>query len=176
MLKLFLKVIGAILFIFLSACNQYYSDQHIEVKEDGLIYKVGQSEPYTGRILDTLNNNVLEYDVVNGLKNGEFRISSIDGIVSMYGNLQDNRNIGIWHYYYPNGNLESNGNFKDDKPHGKWTWYFPNGNIKETGTFFEGIKTGKWYEYNSEGIVTAISLYDAGDKINEVNYKIFRGV
>ena len=176
MLKLFLKIIGVILFIFLSACNQYYSDQHIEVKEDGLIYKVGQSEPYTGRILDTLNNNVLEYDVVNGLKNGEFRISSIDGIVSMYGNLQDNRNIGIWNYYYPEGQLESKGNFMDDKPHGKWTWYFPDGNIKETGTFFEGNKTGRWYEYNSEGVVTSISSYDEGKKINEVNYKIFRGV
>ena len=98
--KLFLILVIFSLF-FAAACNHYYSDQHIEIKVDGLIYKVGHDDPYTGRIIDTLQNKVLEYDVVNGMKNGEFRLSSIEGIVSVYGSIEDNRNIGKWKYYFP---------------------------------------------------------------------------
>jgi antitoxin component YwqK of YwqJK toxin-antitoxin module len=160
--------------LILAACNQYYSDQHIEIKEDGLIYKVGQDDPFTGRIIDTLHNKVLEYDVTNGLKNGEFRVSSIEGYVSIYGKVEDNRNNGEWNYYYPNGELESKGNFLHDSPHGSWTWYFINGKVKETGTFFEGNKTGMWYKYNREGILISITMYDKGVKINEINYFLFK--
>jgi hypothetical protein len=53
-LKLFLKAILFIVFMLISACGKYYSDQHIEIKEDGLIYKVGRDVPFTGRIIDTV--------------------------------------------------------------------------------------------------------------------------
>ena len=176
LLKLFLKLLIISSLFFAAACNQYYTDQHIEIKEDGLIYKIGQDDPYTGRIIDTLQNRVLEYDVVNGMKNGEFRLSSVEGIVSVYGSIEDNRNIGEWKYYYPNGQLESIGNFSYDNPHGKWVWYFSNGSIKEKGTFLNGNKTGTWYRYSWEGILLSITMYDEGEKINEVKFKPKRSV
>ncbi len=169
-LKLFLKILIISSLFFAAACNQYYTDQNIEIKEDGLIYKVGQDDPFTGRILDTLENKVLEYDVVNGMKNGEFSLSSIEGIVSVHGSIEDNRNIGEWKYYYPNEQLESIGNFKNDYPHGKWVWYYSNGGIKEIGTFLNGNKTGSWYRYNWEGSLLSITTYDEGEKINEVKF------
>lgn len=174
MFKLFL-IITSVIFIFVG-CNKYYTNQNIEIKEDGLIYKVGQDNPYTGRIIDTLNNNVLEYDVVNGMKNGEFRLSSIEGLVSVYGMIENNLNIGEWKYYYPNGQLESIGNFKNDSPNGKWNWYYPNGNIRETGTFFNRKKQGKWYEYSQDGLLMSIILYDEDVKINEVKLNNFKNV
>jgi len=169
-LKLFLKVISVLAVFLLVACNQYYSDQHIEIKEDGLIYKVGHDDPFTGRIIDTLNSNILEYDVVNGLKNGDFRVSSMEGIISMYGKVEDNRNIGEWNYYYSNGNLESRGNFKYDLPYGKWEFYYSNGNLKETGTFVEGYKTGDWYQYTENGELISLITYDMGEKLSEVKF------
>jgi antitoxin component YwqK of YwqJK toxin-antitoxin module len=174
MFKLFLIIISGI-FLF-AGCNQYYSNQNIEIKEDGLIYKVGQENPYTGRIIDTLSNNVLEYEVVNGMKNGEFRLSSIEGAISVYGKIENNRNIGEWKYYYPNGQLESIGNFKYDNPHGKWNWYFPDGNIREIGTFFNGKKQGKWYKYSRDGLLKSITMYDADEKTNEVKLNNFKNV
>ncbi len=174
--KLFLKLLIISSLFFSAACNQYYTNQNIVIKEDGLIYKVGQDDPYTGRILDTLQNKIVEYDVVNGMKNGEFRLSSEEGIVSVYGSIEDNRNIGEWKYYYPNEQLESIGNFKNDYPHGKWVWYFSNGSIKETGTFLNGKKTGTWYRYSWEGILLSITMYDEGEKINEVKFKPKRSV
>ena len=173
-LKLFLKTILFLGFFLLCSCNTYYSDQHIEIKEDGLIYKVGRENPFTGRIIDTLNNNILEYEVVEGIKNGVFRVSSIDGIVTIMGNVEDNMNIGEWNYYYPNGQLESNGNFKNDLPEGKWMWYYSNGNIKESGTFLDGLKIGRWYKYNGEGSLISIILYDNGEIIDESHLDIMR--
>lgn len=168
--KLFLKLLIISSLFFAIACNQYYTNQNIEIKEDGLIYKVGQDNPYTGRIIDTLQNKVVEYDVVNGMKNGEFSLSSEEGIVSIYGIIKDNRNIGEWKYFYPNGQLETTGNFNYDKPHGKWVWYYSNGSIKGTGTFLNGYRTGTWYRYNLEGRLLSITLYDEGERINEIEF------
>ena len=169
-LKLFLKLLIISSLFFAAACNQYYTNQNIVIKEDGLIYKVGRDNPYTGRIIDTLHNKIIEYDVVNGMKNGEFRLSSEEGIVSVYGSIKDNRNIGKWKYFYPNGQLESVGNFNFDNPHGKWVWYYYNGNIKETGTFFNGDKAGTWYSYSLSGTLLSITLFDEGEKINEIKF------
>lgn len=169
-LKLFLKVLIISSLFFAGACNNYYSNQNIEIKEDGLIYKVGQDDPFTGRIIDTLQNKIVEYDVVKGIKNGEFRLSSYEGTISIYGNIKDNRNIGEWKYFYPNGQLESKGNFNFDIPHGKWVWYHYNGNLKETGTFLNGKKTGTWYIYSNEGTLLSITMFDNGDKINEIKF------
>ena len=173
-LKLFLKTILFLVFIIFTGCNSYYSDQHIEIKEDGLIYKVGRENPFTGKIIDTLKNKILEYDVVDGLKNGVFRVSTIDGVVSIMGNVEDNMNIGEWSYFYPNGQLESIGYFNNDLPEGKWAWFYSNGNLKEAGTYLEGMKTGRWYQYNSEGSVVLIILYDLGEIIDEVHVEIMR--
>jgi antitoxin component YwqK of YwqJK toxin-antitoxin module len=167
-LKLFLKLLIISSLFFAAACNQYFTDQNIVIKEDGLIYKVGRNAPYTGRIIDTLYNKIVEYDVINGMKNGEFRLSSYEGIPSMFGSIEDNRNTGVWKYFYPNGQLESIGNFNYDNPHGKWQWYYYNGSIKQTGTFFNGNKTGTWYRYNWEGSLISLTSYAEGEKINEV--------
>jgi antitoxin component YwqK of YwqJK toxin-antitoxin module len=170
-LKLFLKLLIITSLLFAAACNQYYNDQNIEIKDDGLIYKVGQNDPFTGRIIDTLQNKIVEYDVVNGMKNGEFRLSSYEGIPSIYGSIKDNRNIGVWKYYYPNGQLESIGNFNYDNPHGKWNWYYYDGSLKETGTFLNGNKAGTWYTYSLEGNLLSIKMFDEGELINEIKFK-----
>ena len=173
-LKLFLKAILFIVFMLITACGKYYSDQHIEIKEDGLIYKVGRDAPFTGRIIDTVENKIVEYDVIDGLKNGEFRISSIEGVVTMMGNVEDNMNVGEWNYFFPNGQLESKGYYNNDLPEGRWVWFHPNGNLKETGTFLEGIKTGRWYQYNSDGNLVLIVYYDFGEIIDEIHVNIMR--
>ena len=175
-LKLFLKILLFTMLLSVVGCNKYYSNKYIQIKEDGLIYKAGQDDPFTGRVIDTLNNKVIEYDVVNGMKNGEFRVSSLEGIVSVVGNVQDNKNIGEWSYYYQNGQLESQGNFKYDAPHGKWVWYYSNGNLKEQGTFLNGFKTGDWYLFTRDGELISIMTYNQGELVNEVKFSLSRDV
>ncbi|GBD86297.1 MORN repeat variant [bacterium BMS3Abin03] len=176
MRKLFHIILPMVALLVLAACNQYYTNQYIEIKEDGLIYKVGRDNPFTGRIIDTLSNTILEYEVVNGLKNGEFKISLFNGNVTIDGKVKNNLNTGEWKYYYDNGKLESHGNFFNDYPQGKWTWYYNNGTVKEEGTFWKGKKTGDWYRYSKDNRMLSIISYDNGEKLNEVKFPADRKV
>lgn len=155
--------------ILLIGCKSYYSTHNIYI-EDGLIYKEGEDVPFTGRILDTLDNQILEYEVRNGLKNGEFYLSSSSGLVAVYGSIKDNMNVGKWQYFYSSGKLESVGGFIDDKPNGKWIWYYENGFVKEDGYFIEGYKIGKWRTFSPEGALTSAITYNEGNVVNEINY------
>lgn len=162
-----------VLFIFSSllliGCKSYNSTHNIYI-EDGLIYKEGEEAPFTGRILDTLDNNILEYDVRNGLKNGEFCLTSVSGKVAVYGSIKNNKNIGEWKYFYSTGKLESIGGFRDDKPNGKWIWFYEDGVVKEDGYFIEGYKIGKWRTYSITGALTSVITYNKGAIVNEIKY------
>lgn len=150
-----------------AACNHYYVSHNIYI-ENGLIFKQGESKPFTGRILDTLNNKIVEYDVLNGLKTGEFCVSTLSGVFTVSGLLKENKNVGIWSYYYENGQLESRGNFRNDLPHGKWIWFYSNGTLKAEGSYVNGIQEGEWRSFNEQGMLTTIVRFAEGEKTNEV--------
>ena len=155
--------------LLLFGCKSYHSTHNIYT-EEGLIYKEGEEAPFNGRILDTLDTKIIEYDVRNGLKNGEFCLSSASGKVAVYGSIKNNMNVGKWKYFYGSGKLESTGSFRDDKPNGKWIWYYENGLIKEDGYFIEGYKIGRWCNYSSTGALTSAITYSKGNKVNEIKY------
>lgn len=140
------------------------------VINDGLIYLLGDSSPYSGRVLDTLENKIIEYDVVNGLKNGEFKISTLDGNNFVYGFIENNKNVGTWKYYYENGMIESTGGFQDDKPMGKWLWYHQNGKLKSEGIYILGQPHGRWLNYDIEGFLLSIIYYEKGDIVRELKF------
>ena len=50
------------------------------------------------------------------------------------------------------------------------SWYYYNGNIKETGTFLNGDKAGTWYSYSLSGTLLSITMFDEGEKINEIKF------
>ncbi len=52
------------------------------------------------------------------------------GKVLISGRMKNNKNEGLWQYYYPDGQLESQGYFKDDNTSDKWFWYYPDGKLK----------------------------------------------
>jgi len=161
-------IIGLLILLF-AGCNHYYTSQLIHI-QDGIIYKQGQSDPFTGRILDTLYNNILEYDVVNGIKTGEYSVTDFNGNFSIYGNLKGNKNDGLWIYFYENGKVESKGNFKDDQPQGKWNWFYKNGKMRAIGYYVNGIKEGRWIYYNTNGNPSKVIDYSKDAVLNEVNY------
>lgn len=146
------------------------------VIRNGLIYKQGKDSPYTGHIIDTLDNKIIEYDVVNGLKHGEFSISNLEGNFSCFGFVEQNKNVGNWKYFYDDGRLESTGDFKDDKPHGKWIWYFQNGKIKSEGNYLSGKPDGRWFKYDYLGHLNLMIYYSNGEIVSEVKFNITRAI
>ncbi len=153
--------------IILAGCNRYYNTHNIYVK-DGLIYKQGESIPFTGRILDSLDSKIVEYDVVEGLKNGEFCVSNFNGVFTVFGSIKKNKNVGIWSYFYESGQLESKGNFKNDLPHGKWQWFYKDGTLKSEGYYINGNQEGEWKSFSEHGLLKSITRFTGGIETNKI--------
>jgi antitoxin component YwqK of YwqJK toxin-antitoxin module len=153
--------------ILLAACNNYYNTHNIYV-EDGLIFKQGESKPFTGRVLDTLENKIVEYDVIGGLRNGEFCVSNLNGVFTVSGAIKNNKNVGAWSYFYENGQPESKGNFKNDLPHGKWRWYYRDGSLKSEGYYINGNQEGEWKSFSERGLLKSITRFSGGVETNKV--------
>ena len=125
------------------------------------------SVPFTGKMLDTLNNRlIIEFDVVNGLKQGKFTLLTLDGSFAVQGYMNKNKNDGNWKYYYEGGQLECTGNFNNDVPIGKWFWFYRNGLTKCEGLFINGKPDGQWIKYDEEGNPYAIIKYRVGEVIS----------
>ncbi|HAB52872.1 MAG: hypothetical protein A3K31_16145 [Ignavibacteria bacterium RIFOXYA12_FULL_35_25] len=164
------KLIAAYILIgVLSTLNILYSygcateSESTKVEErDGLLFVLGKDRLFSGKVVDTLAKKILEYEVVDGKKNGEFKISSLNGSVEMEGKIKENLNEGQWRYYYPSGQLESVGDFENNLSEGKWTWYFENGKIREIGYFKAGKKDGDWTIYDEKGNIKRKLFFKEG--------------
>ena len=131
------------------------------------MYEKGSDIPFTGGVKDTVNNKVIEYDVKDGFKHGEFIVYFENGNIEMKGQLDSNRNIGKWSYYFPDGKLESEGSFDLDLPDGKWIWNFPDGKLKEEGKYNDGVRIGIWRQYDENGRITFEHNYELTDSVND---------
>ena len=170
-----LSILLALLSILLLGGNTQKISQGERLKE-GLIYNKGHDQPFTGKILDTLNQSIIAYDVVDGIKNGEFCLYTLSGVPYIKGFIKNNKNEGKWVYLYKNGNVESEGDFKNDMPHGKWKWYYPNGTIKSQGYYVNGKQVGTWQKYDEDGELSKVTYYHLGKKTGEVDIKKLKAV
>jgi antitoxin component YwqK of YwqJK toxin-antitoxin module len=143
----------------LNSCHEAsHKNPEIMIK-DGLIYMQGEMQPFTGHVKDTVQEKIIEYDVLNGMKHGEFRTYFKNGNIEMIGHIKENMNQGVWKYYYKSGQLESEGNFLDDVAEGEWKWFYENGNIKERGVFVKGNREGVWKTFSVDGTIAEEIVY-----------------
>ncbi|MEJ2104171.1 MAG: hypothetical protein P8X47_06290 [Ignavibacteriaceae bacterium] len=164
-----LIVIALLTVVLINTNKRIYRANNNIISKDGLIYRNGESNPYTGHILDTLDNKVIiEYDVVNGKKDGAFYVSTIEGVFTVYGIISDNKNVGCWKYFYDSGQLQCSGYYDNDLPTGKWQWFNENGSLKTDGIFLRGKKEGKWIEYDEDGYMIRIINYYDGEILSKV--------
>lgn len=151
--------------LLLSSCSNQKPDSDSIILKNGLICTMDNGEPYTGKVHDVISSQILEYDVVNGLKDGNFDVYSPTGKVLISGTIKENKNEGLWQYFYPDGELESQGYFKNDFTSDKWLWYYPDGKLKRTGYYLQGKKDGKWTEYDEYGNVISEEVYRNNAKV-----------
>jgi antitoxin component YwqK of YwqJK toxin-antitoxin module len=172
--KLLLSYFMIGLFSFINLFISIGCDNHNETSQiedrNGLFYIYGQNKLFSGKVIDTVANKIMEYEVVKGKKNGEFKISSFKGSVEILGTLKDNLNTGQWSYYYPNGKLESVGNFENNLTEGKWTWYFESGKIREIGYFKSGKKDGNWIMFDEKGNIKRKIYFNEGQIISDQEF------
>ncbi len=165
LLTAFLLIIT--LSFLLTSCGKYNSKYAYRWGNDGLIYNSDNDNLYTGTVLDTADV-IIEFQVVNGKKNGTFTTYYLDGQVEKSGHIIDNDNFGLWKYYYPNGQIESEGRYENNIPEGKWTSYYPSGIIKCEGIYINGKQEDTWIYYDLNGNTTNIILFQDGEFVERL--------
>jgi antitoxin component YwqK of YwqJK toxin-antitoxin module len=162
--KLILAAAIICLLFILPACNETPQKGKTSIKIDSIIYKPGTEEPFNGTWKGEMDSMKIEFDVVNGKKEGNFRSYYPNGQLLMSGEMKNNRNVGEWKYFYDNGQVESVGLFNNDRADGKWTWYYPDGTLRQTGYFAAGQRDSVWKTYDSTGtlIDSTIVTPDSG--------------
>lgn len=142
------------------------------VFRDGLYYADSTSKmPYTGRNKSKMLDQTIEFDVVNGIREGDFIVYYPDKNIQIIGKLANNKNIGEWKYFNPNGSLQTIGKFLDDLPSGIWTWYYPNGKLAEQGNFVKGKRDGEWKTYDSLGNANFVLKYKMDSVLDSIQVK-----
>lgn len=159
LIKLFVSIIFIVLFI---SCNHKDEEKLSKplVLKDGLLFSDSISTtPYTGRNKSRMFDMKIEYDVVDGKKEGDFIVYFSNDKIQMIGKMKQNKNIGEWKYYFPDGSLQTSGYFDDDIPTGKWIWFNQKGKIIEEGNYLTGNREGKWKSYDSTGTLNIVRMY-----------------
>jgi len=160
-------ILFILFFLILVSCGKEEIPKSSLIIKDNLLYKQNSNVPFTGKEKAKVKDKIIEYEVKDGYKHGEFKIYNLDGILEVSGQLDSNRNVGKWQYFHPNGELESEGNFDYDLPEGKWLWYYPDGKKKEEGFFSKGKRVGIWYQYDRNGKINLEKNFDLVDSLDE---------
>ncbi len=157
-------LIATLVFLFISCGKDEIPESQLIIK-DNIIYKKGSDKPFTGKEKARIQNKIIEYDVVDGIKHGDFRLYYEDGTLQIKGRIDKNKNVGKWQYFLESGQLESEGFFFDDLPEGRWIWYFPNGNIKEEGSYHKGSRVGWWRQFDESGKLIFEKEFEVSDSL-----------
>jgi antitoxin component YwqK of YwqJK toxin-antitoxin module len=147
--------------VFFNSCSESTKKEKKIIHIDSIIYKPGTKEPFNGKWTGNIDSTKIEFDVVNGKKEGNFKIYFPNGNIQISGHMKNNLNIGEWKYYYENGNVESTGLFINDTPSGKWLWYYPDSTLKQIGYFNFGRRDSIWKTYDTLGNLIDSRVFDS---------------
>jgi antitoxin component YwqK of YwqJK toxin-antitoxin module len=151
--------------VLIISCEKNDIPESDLVVKDNVIYKKGSSTPFTGREKARVEDKIIEYDVVDGIKHGEFILYCEDGTLQIKGTIDNNKNVDKWQYFYQTGELESEGFFVNDFPEGRWVWFYPNGSLKEEGSYHSGQRVGWWKQFDESGNLVLEKEFELNDSL-----------
>lgn len=168
LIKILLSLLLVVLFTSCDNAKTEYLSQPLVIK-DGLLYSdTLATKPYTGKHKSRMLDMKIEFEVVDGIKEGVFITYYPDDKVQISGTMKNNKNAGEWKYYFPSGAIETTGYFDNDIPTGKWTWFNQNGKIIEEGNLSEGLREGEWKSYDTTGSLVIVRNYKNNNLIDSI--------
>ncbi len=95
----------------------------------------------------------------------------VAGNIYEEGRYTDNRRIGVWKRYWPNGKVMSEVTYLMGLPKGPYTTYYPDGSTEEQGTWDLDRNTGAFKRWHPNGKVAQEFLFDSyGTRDGEQKY------
>jgi antitoxin component YwqK of YwqJK toxin-antitoxin module len=150
-MKKLLTILFLIVFSSNSVSETIRQDQLVE--KDGVVYKSGSNQPFTGSIMDV-------YDNFQTMGTGTFKEGKRDGMwisfwkngnVENEGVFKEGKKHGLFESFFENGQLKSKINYQMGEYNGSWEWFYPNGQIEQKGMFKNGKEEGRWEFYHENG-------------------------
>ncbi len=74
--------------------------------------------------------------------------------------------VGIWKYYYLDGQLSEKGEYIAGVREGKWNTFFATGEILSEGLYINDVEDSIWRYFNEKGFVTEQELWKQGKMTN----------
>lgn len=138
-------------------------DENLDV-----FYEPGTKKPYSGPVMTTYDNGVLEMEGVlkNGHEEGWWVDYYEDGTKTSEGVYRGGNEEGYWKYYHENGAFESGGKFENGVPVGEWVSFFENGKPDFVGQYVDGLMDGDWTFYDETTGESRIIKFDKGTQLN----------
>jgi antitoxin component YwqK of YwqJK toxin-antitoxin module len=160
------------------------------IEKNGLIYKRGESSPYTGILRDYHKNGKVnhEYNYKNGKEKGIGKIydenSNLINVINFldgkkavkeydddgtlekefYLNINDELE-GMMKEYYISGNIMSETNWKNGELNGLSKDYSEDGILEDETNYKDGKEDGIWRNYYNDGTICSESSYK-NDELN----------
>lgn len=161
-------ILFAVSILIFSCVNKVKSDlQKPLVLRDGILYKDSTStKPYTGRNKSKMMDMIIESEVINGIREGDFISYYPNKKIQMIGKMKENKNVGLWKYFYPDGKVQTIGYFFNDTPDSIWKWYNEKGFLIETGKFEIGKRIGEWNYFDSLGRLSLVRIFKDDKQID----------
>ena len=126
----------------------WYSNNQIKITQGG----------FSGKLLHGLyssyyeNRNLQEQgNFKMGLKNGEWKSWTTDGLLKHAVNYHEGIYDGIFYQYNEQGKLIEQGSYKTGLKSGEWKSWAEDGHLKNVTNFQNGIPEGDFYKYNEQG-------------------------
>ena len=120
-------------------------------------------------INQTLENRKIGYWIILGNMRNLPDYNPTDTIEE--GFFNNNRKVGIWKKYYPNGLLKSEITYINGRASGAFTTYHPTGIIEENGNWKGRVYTGNFERYYEDGTLAQKKTFnDKGKTEGVVEY------
>ena len=115
---------------------------------------------------------IFECQVINGKKNGYFKLLDEDGALAMEGNYVNDQFDGIIKEYYPGGSLKVECCWLKDEMDGDCKSFFENGTLKDAGTYKNGHAHGVHLYFKEDGSLIKEAVFENGDVVDPVKKQI----
>ncbi|MDR1726076.1 MAG: hypothetical protein LBR28_06785 [Bacteroidales bacterium] len=99
-----------------------------------------------------------------GRKQGVWSKTNKKGVKLYEGTFIDDKETGVFKYYYQSGKLRAITEFSDDGHKGKTTNYYPDGQVMAEGFYFDRKQDSLWKTYTQDGKKLSENFYCKGSK------------
>ncbi len=107
--------------------------------------------------------NTTEIAATPQIPDGDFVQKYPNGQIQIKGEMRNNKRVGLWTAYYPNGVKQSESTYEKGILSGRTASFYKNGQVRYIGYFLGGKRDGKWDFYSEQGNHDKSEMYVKGE-------------